>query len=162
MSTPTYDLIASNVLTSVVSSITFSSIPSTYRDLVLVSNAVSSLTNGGISTTVNGDTGPNYLTVLMEGSGGTTTARAQARSSILYSWFTGNITTTHPATHLLHLIDYAQTNKHKVMFLDSNSGTQISFRSHIRYASTSAITSITVATADCVVGSSFHLYGIVG
>jgi hypothetical protein len=40
MPTPTYDLIESTALGSSASSITFSSIPSTYRDLVLVIDVI--------------------------------------------------------------------------------------------------------------------------
>ena len=39
MPTPTYDLLASSVLGSNTATVSFSSIPSTYQDLVLVVNA---------------------------------------------------------------------------------------------------------------------------
>lgn len=160
MPTPTYDLIASNVLTGSVSSVTFSSIPSTYRDLVLVANLTSTISNGGIAETVNSDTGANYFTVLFEGGGGVR-GIARTRNDILHSWFTGNITNSHPATHITQYFDYAATDKHKAILVSSGSRTQTMFRSAVRWASLSAITSITIGTSDVAVGSSFHLYGIV-
>jgi hypothetical protein len=69
MPTPTYDLIASNVLGTATSSVSFTSISGSYRDLIIVVNG---LGNGGeinADLRFNSDSGNNYSFVRMRGSG---------------------------------------------------------------------------------------------
>ena len=59
MPTSTYDLIASNVLTSSASNIEFTSIPSTYRDLVIVMTVTADSASFG-RMRFNNNSGSNY------------------------------------------------------------------------------------------------------
>ena len=59
MPTPTYTPLATVTLGTAASSVTFSSIPATYRDLILVVNATTSA-DGIPSLRFNGDSGNNY------------------------------------------------------------------------------------------------------
>ena len=58
--TATYDLVASNVLTSTAASVSFSSIGASYRDLIIVIDAAVG-TSASLNCRVNSDTGSNYF-----------------------------------------------------------------------------------------------------
>ena len=72
----TYDKIATYTLPSATSSYTFTSIPSTYTDLVLVVSA--RMTGGGGASAIqlqfNGDTGSNYSITTLNGDGSSATS----------------------------------------------------------------------------------------
>jgi hypothetical protein len=75
----TYEPIASQTLGSAVSSVTFSSIPQNYTDLILVVNYGISANNFGARIRFNGDTGSNYSDSFIYGTG------SSALSSTRYS-----------------------------------------------------------------------------
>lgn len=161
MPTPTYDLIASTVLSSSAASINFSSISSSYRDLVLVCDNPSS-SNLGLEVRVNGNTGANYNGVRMWGDGGSfdsDTSLAATRFDSLYlNRFTQN------STFFLHLMDYAVTDKHKSMLYGLNTASSQVIRGALRWASTSAINEINLIAFDSnnyPAGFTAYLYGIV-
>lgn len=158
MPTPTYDLIASNVLTSSASSVTFSSISGSYRDLILICEVLGSGGNVNLLLTFNSDTGNNYSTVTMVGDGTVTEST---------SFTQGNIpgiggTTTSRGLTIYQIMDYATTDKHKTTLLRWNrSDLSVSARAS-RWANTAAITSVTATTTanNYAIGSTFYLYGI--
>lgn len=163
MPTPTYDLIASSVLSSSASSVTFSSISGSYRDLVLVINA-STTALSYLSYRLNGDTGNNYSVVYGEGTG------SVAQSSSFTDTFgylipgdAGRSNTGLRSLTIANFQDYSATDKHKVQLVRANNSTTGTSMSASRWASTAAITSIVVATTagSFESGSSFYLYGIV-
>lgn len=73
----TYEPIATQTLTGTASSVTFSSIPSTYTDLVLIVSATVTAGAGG-RIQFNGDTGSNYSNTQLSGTG---TAASSTRDS---------------------------------------------------------------------------------
>jgi hypothetical protein len=158
--TATYDLIASNVLGSSASSVTFSSIPATYRDLVLVFNGTTTFNGSGILQLVlNSDTGDNYKYVEMEGDGSSANSDAGSNNQ-------ANIGTTSNTSRnisIMQIMDYSTTNKHKTILIRSDNSALNTRAKAIRWASTSAINTIVAQTnaTSFASGSSFHLYGIV-
>ena len=161
--TPTYDLIASNVLTSSASSVTFSSIPATYRDLVLVVEYLSATAgNAEARLRFNSDTGSNYSTVVMTGDGSTASSGTYSLTEIYGS----NATTTDRRINIYQIMDYSATDKHKTVLIRSNrasgSGPTVEALAG-RWANTAAINSITVRAkdADFASAATFYLYGIV-
>jgi hypothetical protein len=165
MATPTYTLIDSVTLTSSASSVTFSSITQSYRDLVLVCNSRSLYTANNVDDFVvefNGDTGSNYSTVLMTGYGAANSETAtNARVGYLQTSSSGN---TSLGTQIAQISDYAQTDKHKT-FLGRTSSTDHSAATAARWANTAAITSIKVfgiRGSSFAINSTFNLYGIAG
>lgn len=164
MATATYTPIASQTLTSSASSVTFSSIPTdgTYRDLVLVIRA--SATTGGYGPWFRfNSAAANYNWVMMRGNGSTAVSSASASQSELYNDINNiNINTTDDHVTILHVFDYAQTNKHKSVLMRSNSAGLATLATAGRWADTSAITSILVDldSANYAAGSTFSLYGI--
>lgn len=166
MPTPTYIALANTTLSGTASNVTFSSIPSTYRDLVVVINATQSGTNGYLEMQVNNATGANYNWVSMFG-----------RSNGGYSSAAVNQTAVQPSSHsqgtqpfntIIHLMDYSATDKHKVGLIRhnqyDNSLTSELVRADVfRWANTAAVSSITILgrTQTFASGSNFALYGII-
>jgi hypothetical protein len=170
MPTSTYDLIASNVLGTAVTSVSFSSIPATYRDLILVMEIDLTSTFDGfrtLSLRFNGDTGSNYNRVLMEGNGSSAISGSATNSTSLA--LAGNNSRTDDATNptfIIQLMDYSATDKHKTILSRKNQAARTTVAQASRWASTSAINEITVDVTqpdptNFAVGSTFYLYGIV-
>lgn len=164
MPTSTYDLISSNVLSSSSSSITLSSIPATYRDLVLVMDLLA-FDNSQYSAQVraNNDSGSNYFDVFMRGNGG---SGISSNATVGAFRVINAATTTEKAFTIFHFIDYSATDKHKTALqrtgAPSASDTGV-YLMHHRWANTAAISSLSISTAfgQFAAGSSFYLYGIV-
>jgi hypothetical protein len=162
------------------SSITFSSIPSTYKHLQIRTIATTPGTSSIYDqTTFNSDTGSNYSYHTLQGSGSAASASAGTSQSYirLFTWGAGPYgagTTGWPAVGIADILDYADTNKYKTTRGlgggDSNSTSQPSIigLASGSWRNTNAITSITL-TAFAVGSattfaqySSFALYGIKG
>ena len=164
MPTSTYDLIASNVLGSSAASVTFSSIPATYRDLVLVTQYLSTSTNTYAILRFNSDSGSNYQHVYMSGSSGSTYSGSGSFTGVLSVYWTA-ANSTGPVLGIYHIMDSSATDKHKTVL--SRTNTDNTSRNGVeafanRWANTAAITQIDVVGGNnnFAAGSSFHLYGI--
>ena len=160
MATPTYTPLATITLTSSSSSVTFSSIPATYRDLVLVASPISSTTsNLTTNTRFNSDSGSNYSFVLMRGDGSSATSTSGTATGIQGIITRAN--TVRKSLTIMQIMDYSATNKHKSVIsrVDAEFATQALAE---RWANTAAITSIniSVTASSFGVGTSFELYGI--
>lgn len=163
MPTSTYDLIASNVLGSSAASVTFSSIPATYRDLIIVINATAAVDFAIPAIRLNSDTGSNYSTVLMAGESGGPISQSLTSTRYFpnYRASTG-AGTTRPLITLVHIMDYSATDKHKTFLSRGNTSEGVEAGAG-RWANTAAVNTVQVLTADqnFATGSSFYLYGIV-
>ena len=163
--TAKYTVIDSQVLSTSAASVTFSSIPGGYKDLVLV------LGTGGVAGSsarlrFNSDTGANYSWVRMEGNG-SSAASASGTGSFLP--LSGNIYTDTGLTYNVQvsLLDFAATDKHKSVLHRVNQTTEPTYggvgtAAHAsRWANTAAITNIEVYGTTFAIGSTFFLYQIV-
>jgi len=159
MATPTYIPLATTTLASSASSVTFSSIDQSYGDLVLVSNIDASAFSE-FRMRVNGDTGSNYPSVRMQGSGSTTNS---ATFNFTYFRFNGNsdMDTDFSFISVIQVMDYSATDKHKTFLVRANSSNGVDAHAG-RWGSTSAITSLEIfpSTGTLESGSTFSLYGI--
>ena len=160
MPTPTYDLIASNVLTSSASSVTFSSIPATYRDLVLVIDA-KAVTTKDIFVRLNSDTGSNYSQVYMFGNGSTAGSGTNSGTSMYLT--AQYATSTGASLSITQFLDYSATDKHKTVLSRGGETSQGVDAWATRWANTAAINTILIGLGanNFASGSSFYLYGIV-
>lgn len=153
--------------------VTFSSIPSTYTHLQLRFIARANYAGNVFSAAMryNSDSGSNYTYHLMYGSGGTTvSAFSGANQTVDYS---ANIMGTNTSNtfvgNIVDILDYKDTNKFKTIRTfgggDINgAGGAVSFGSAL-WRSTSAINSIAISTngyGDLLQYSHFALYGIKG
>jgi hypothetical protein len=157
MPTPTYTPLGNVTLGSTTSSVTFSNIPSTYRDLILVYSGTTT-TISGVIARVNSDSGSNYSLVRMFG------ASSGANSSSTTTDYLPVVYTGNPVTGIsvLQIMDYSATNKHKTA-LTRAGGIQYDVTEALssRWANTAAITTLQIVSLNFVAGSTFNLYGIV-
>jgi len=162
MPTATYIALANTTLTGTASSITFSSIPATYRDLVLVTNVVATSGVGGageqdIRFRFNSDSGNNYNRVAMTGNGSATASFAVSNEDHLFILLSSSVI----STGLVHIMDYSATDKHKTVLARGNLSNGRVQALAGRWADTSAITSITCLLDNFASGGTLALYGIV-
>lgn len=73
----TYEPIATSTLSSQTGSVTFSSIPNTYTDLVLVANVVMGTLGSQYVLQFNSDTGTNYSNITLYGDGSSVSSYVQ-------------------------------------------------------------------------------------
>jgi hypothetical protein len=156
----TYEPIATTTLGSAAASYTFSSIPNTYTDLVLIVSA--KLTSGGAANhyyRVNSDTGSNYSTTRLYGTG--TTAGSDRGTNLTYI-FGGDITANEPVADIIQFNNYSNTTTYKTILVRNNPVSSAVHAIVGLWRSTSAINSITATTPSSTfaVGSTFTLYGI--
>jgi len=158
MPTPTYTPLATVTVAIAATSITFSNIPATYRDLVLVANYSTPI---GSSSQIqfNSDTGSNYSTVSMRGDGSSVNSALFTTSFIQPSNGTGEAGGTRNM-YRLQLMDYSATDKHKTTLLRMDNAGHTQAQAN-RWANTAAITSIYLYNATFSIGSTFSLYGVI-
>lgn len=158
----TYELIDSTTLSSSASSVSFTSIDQSYRDLVLVVNAYSTTTTGyggAAIVTVNSDTGANYPVVFMRGNGSTAASSSATGSNIYAGYLSNNDYTT---SVIMQFLDFSATDKHKSILTRIDTAQDLTRAQASRWANTAAITSIDIAGSGGTLasGSTFYLYGI--
>lgn len=156
----TYTPIETKTLSSAASSVTFSSIPGVYTDLVLVCNATSSSGSpNGLFLQVNSDTGTNYSSTRMYGNGSTATSvRETTTDRIMTGW----TSSTGMTTMITHLMNYSNTTTYKTTISRTSDSVSRVNATVGLWRSTSAITSITLVSegTNFNTGSTFTLYGI--
>ncbi len=172
MPTTTYVPLGTITLASAASEVVFASIPASlngqsFRDLVLVANAKSTRTafdQDGLFVRLNNDSS-NGSRVTMLGRGSNETLSDTASS--ITSPLGGNAANTMPI--IIQVMDYTQTDKQKAVLIRANSNAP-SVSSVVaavagRWASTAAVTSITLVTesgSTFASGSVFSMFGIAG
>ena len=157
MPTSTYVALATVTASGGETSMTFSSIPATYRDLIMVVDGTAN-TNTSINMRFNSDTGSNYSYVYAYGDGSTTLSGASTGTSIVQVFLFSN-----PTNNIIHIMDYSATDKHKTVLSRWNTSSTALQMSAERWANTSAIHTITLAFGSGRTpnsGSTFSLYGI--
>lgn len=156
--TNTYTPLANITLTSTDAEIVFSSIPATYRDLVLVVAGTSD-SNTGLYLRFNGDTGTNYTTVGMYGNGTSAISFSQS-----LSFTNANFISNTQGVNTVQVMDYSATDKHKTILARASYANNQAQAAAARWANNSAITSITLfmdAGRSFQIGTSFALYGVI-
>ena len=167
--TSSYESIATVTLGSAASSISFSSIPSTFKHLQVRLSLKGSLTDVGIDcfTSINSDTtSTNYYSHYLGGSGSGTFQGANANR--YFGAMPGTNSTNVFSGVIMDFLDYADTNKYKTGRLlygyDMNGSGYITMQS-LLWKNTSAINALTFTSAT---GGNFQqystaaLYGIKG
>ena len=153
--------IATNTLTANSNTVTFSSIPQNYTDLVIVFNGSISVFDF-IYVQYNGDTGANYSGTILYGNGTSAGSSRHSGSTYLQAigWVTG---IQNNANSIINIQNYSNSTTHKTLINRTNdaaNGTQAYVG---LWRSTAPITSITftgVNSRTIQSGSTFTLYGI--
>ena len=157
-----FDSIATTTLSTTASSITFSSIPATYRHLQLRIFARSDIFTviRNITLRINSDTGANYSSHYLYGDGATAFSAADVNVSFMYigNAAGGNANANVFGANVLDILDYTNTNKTKTLRnlrgMDNNGSGQVALISGL-WNNTSAVTSLTFAIEG---GSNFTQY----
>jgi hypothetical protein len=169
----TYTLINSNVLTTTAASITFSSIPATYTDLVVRYSArtTESGPNELIIYTLNGNTSSNYSTTTLIGNASSVISnRTTSAANIRAGWQSGNTATANTfGSAEIYIPSYTVSQKKPTGNFsaaeNNNTGTADTYINANAglFSITTAVSSITLTPingTNFVSGSSFYLYGI--
>jgi len=150
----TYEKIATSTLGSSTATVTFSSIPSTYTDLVIVVYATQ---GGDVFFQLNGDTGSNYSNTYIYNSTSLGSVRTSNDTKIYINWSSngGNYTGT------LNVMNYSNATTFKTTLIKDNiNGASVDLGVGL-WRNTAAVNSISFKGASSYgVGSSFTLYGI--
>ena len=155
----TYEPIATATGTGSAGNITFSSIPSTYTDLVLVAN-IFTTTNANEILRVNNDTGSNYSVTSLYGTG--TSALSYRGSNNTAVIFQNEVfsSSTISALTVFNFINYANTTTYKTVISRSSQANRAAEAQVNLWRNTAAITSITIVGTTFTTDAVFTLYGI--
>ena len=165
----TYTPIATQTITGTVSTVTFSNIPQTYTDLVLVSSARSAAGDrvSAFYFDLNGLTSNIYSRTYLLGDGSSASS-GRATSQGLGQLGTNTGTVSDGGVFAIttsHIMNYTNTNTYKTVISRNNiqqptAGASVSAYINL-VQTTAAVTSLTLYTVSSfVAGSTFTLYGI--
>ncbi len=158
-------LISTQVLSSGASSVTFSSIPSTYKHLQIRAAITDSSGAGIVQMQYNSDTGSNYSWHYLAANGSSVTSyngtTTTAMRNTLYYW---GIQNAIPTGLILDILDYSSTTKYKTSRAFSGaagtSANEMGIFSGL-WQNTAAVSSIRLFTGGTYnAGSRFSLYGV--
>lgn len=161
----TYEKISSQTLTSQASSITFSSIPQTYTDIVVSASfiAVSGGSNS-VSMRFNSDTGTNYNLIYVGADDGGSAVAGRSTNVTAVGNTYGNAQSGRFPVFWSHIFQYANTSVNKNVLNRNGWGNVWTYFFMGQWRSTSAITTISFHPAsgqtDFATGSEVTLYGI--
>jgi hypothetical protein len=164
----TYTPIATQTLSSAAATVTFSSIPGTYTDLVLITSLKSSATPTAYSPTLyfNSDTiKTNYSFTAMYGDGSSPVAfRWSTSTSTQHGVMATAVSATNFNTGIINIQNYANTTTYKTVLTRTNDPANVVYTTAGLWLNTAAITSLVLYAADgnkdFTSGSTFTLYGI--
>jgi hypothetical protein len=160
----TYTAIATQTLGSAATSVTFSSIPSTYTDLILICSMIATATLDS-RVTFNSDSGTNYSATRLMGDGTSATSNRSSNRAWIDLNYVGGVGTTAPTTSILQMNNYSNATTYKTTLLRANelSGTYQGTEAAVGlWRNTAAITrlDIVASASTFATGSTFSLYGI--
>jgi hypothetical protein len=166
-----YESIATASGTGSSATITFSSIPATYKHLQLrgiVKSTTSGSSFSSVGFNVNSDTSSSYTRHILYGNGATAYAYGLGATSTWYiggnDFPTAGYTSIFGA-HIIDILDYANTNKNKTVRAltgcDVNGAGEILLSSTV-FIKTDAISSIQLVSAsgNFATNTQYALYGI--
>jgi len=159
----TYEPIATTTLGSATPSFTFSSIPSTYSDLVIIINGgTASTTNATLR--FNGDTGNNYSSTHLYGDGTAAGSFRYSNVGALQINYYGYPENAFDFNAICHIQNYSNATTYKTVIARANKASNGVNAAVGLWRNTAAITSITVRSSDGTtnwnINSTFTLYGI--
>jgi hypothetical protein len=159
----TYTPIATTTISgSSTSTFTFSSVPSTYTDLILVVNAAVTSGTSYIYARWNGDTSAVYSRTELVGNG--TSATSSRNGSEVVQWLGGTQLSTVSGAYnaIVQVMNYANTNVFKTTLMRANRATEQTAAVVGLWRSTAAINSVTLTlnSDNFAAGSTFTLYGV--
>lgn len=156
----TYEPIATTTISgSSTASVTLSSIPSTYTDLVLIING--GTTGADLYLRVNGDAGSNYSQTILLGTGSSAGSVRYSNNDRFYIDYYGITANVFSVASTVQFLNYSNTSTNKTSLTRHNQASISTEASVNLWRSTSAINSVTVLTGTFLLnGTTVSLYGI--
>jgi hypothetical protein len=158
----TYEPIVSTTLTSTQTTVTFSSIPQTFTDLVLVMN-LKTVNDGGYNYyNFNGDTATNYSSTRLDTDGTSAISGRSTNENILYqSHYANTDNLNFNTTIIMNLMNYSNTSTYKTTITKAINSTKGIDQVVGLWRSTAAISTILISQSQTMTaGCTFTLYGI--
>jgi len=157
----TYTPIATQTAGGSTSSVTFSSIPSTYTDLILIENYSLGSSNSQSVLTLNGTSSTYSVTNLYGNGTSASSTRFTGVGGIGSSPGAGDFINTENVL-IRHIMNYSNTTTYKTVIQRKGDAADATWATVGLWQSTSAITSVTCTSAlgNYNSGSTFTLYGI--
>ena len=160
----TYVPIATTTLASVTQNLSFTSIPSTYTDLVLVLSLRASTTASDGYFRYNNDSNSNYSDTVLRGNG---TTASSVRDSNAAGMDIGTIalssdSATFQSPTIIQIMNYANTTTYKTALIRTSNATATTSAIVGLWRSTAAINEIDIVHRGTgwAIGSTAALYGI--
>jgi hypothetical protein len=158
----TYEPIATTTLGSNTNTVTFSSIPSTYTDLVLVIRGTNSSSTDDVALELNGDTGTNYSRNFIDANGSTLAAKLS--NNLGSAALGGYVGSGSNFVSIIDIMNYSNTTTFKTQLGRGNDPTGYLSRTVNLWRNTSAISSIVckwyASSGQYGTGTTLSLYGI--
>ena len=157
---PTYDFIAEATIVTAGPSVTFSSIPNTYTDLVILLN-MKGAAPANVFFRFNGDSGTNYRATGFSGTGSAGVGTSSTNDAQWGMTWTGASANDIWVGGEVHIFEYTNTNMWKNMVSRYSSSNEATFMTG-QWSDTTAINTILISSLgnNYAVGSMFSLYGI--
>lgn len=158
----TYTPIATQTLGSSSTNVSFTSIPGTYTDLIIVFDGANITANNSDSfMRFNSDSTTNYSYTVLQGTG----AAAQSyRGTSTNAINVGNTNTSIRNNAIIQIMNYANSTTYKTCITRSNNPSNLVQANVGLWRSTAAITQIDLSSekgaSSWASGSTFTLYGI--
>ena len=144
--------LATVTLQQPASTVTFSGIPATYRDLIVViSGKLTSDAFWGLR--FNNDSTSSYSFVRMYGTGTTTVSDNNTQTEVIVE----SGLSSDQSHWITQIMDYSATDKHKTVLVRNSQNLVHAVAN--RWAKTEAINEIRTAGGTWAIGSTFSLYG---
>jgi hypothetical protein len=164
----TYEPIATTTLTSAQTTVTFTSIPSTYTDLIVISSHKATTTPTAEDTFVriNSDSGSNYSTTRIFGNGSSAFSSRTTNRTFIDTYIDD---TTNFVLVRFQFMNYSNTTTFKTILTRQDFAATSTNATVSLWRNTAAINSITFTAPDnngggtpdqFAIGSTFTLYGI--
>ena len=159
--TGTYTLISSATADGTSLSVTFSSVPQTYTDLVIVCSLTAGNTGDGFLR-FNGDTSTNYSDTVVRGNGSASSSVRDVNAAGIDLGPVSLITGSEIGAVIVNVMDYANATTYKTSVLRCTEGSNMVSLIVGLWRNTAAITSILFSSrgGNWGSGSTFKLYGI--
>ena len=158
----TYEPIATTTVTA-SSGISFTSIPSTFTDLLIVSTLINSVAGSsvnGIRVRFNNDSTSLYSNTTIGGNGTAASSTRDATQTEMYLGLMGQASSTDQPVSLLNIMNYANTTTFKTVLARGNSaGASVNGGVGL-WRSTVAVNRIDLLMPSYTITGTATLYGI--
>ena len=162
MPTNTYVALDTQTLTSTAATVTFSSIPQGYTDLVLIASPLVTSSAYDLVVRFNGDTASNYSNTILSGTGSSAISARLSNQTIMYLDYYGVINTTQ-TNRIINIMNYSNSTTYKTVLSRANNAGSGTDAIVGLWRNTAAITSLVLIAqtgGTFAAGSTFSLYGI--